>query len=77
MRQWTKKDYCRMLERNGYHYDREGKGSHSIYTNHKGIHITVSKNINPCVGLNCDPGGYAAIIARSNKGLYGLFTKSR
>lgn len=38
-----------MLERNGYHYDRKGKGSHSIYTNHEGIHITVSKDINPCV----------------------------
>ena len=49
MRQWPKKDYCRMLERNVYHYDREGKGSHSIYTNHEGIHITVSKDINPCV----------------------------
>lgn len=49
MKQWTKKDYCKMLEKNGYHYSREGKGSHSIYTNSAGIHITVGKTINPCI----------------------------
>lgn len=49
MKQWTKKDYCKMLERNGYHYYREGKGSHSIYTNSVGTHITVGKTINPCI----------------------------
>lgn len=38
-----------MLEKNGYHYDREGRGSHSIYTNSSGQHITVGKTINPCV----------------------------
>ena len=49
MKQWTKKDYCRMLEKNGYHYSRDGKGSHSIYTNSEGAHITVGKIINPCI----------------------------
>lgn len=49
MKQWTKKDYCRMLEKNGYFYDRKGKGSHSIYTNSSGSHITVGKTINPCI----------------------------
>ena len=49
MKQWTKKEYCRMLERNGYHCSRQGKGSHSIYTNSAGIHITVGKTINPCI----------------------------
>ena len=49
MKQWTKKDYCKMLERNGYHCSRQGKGSHSIYTNSVGIHITVGKTINPCI----------------------------
>ena len=49
MKQWSKKEYCRMLEKNGYHYSRKGKGSHSIYTNSEGIHITVGKTINSCI----------------------------
>lgn len=38
-----------MLEKNGYYYSRNGKGSHSIYTNSEGIHITVGKTINSCI----------------------------
>ena len=38
-----------MLEKNGYHYSRKGKGSHSIYTNSEGIHIPVGKTINSCI----------------------------
>ena len=49
MRQWTKKEFCRMLERNGYFYDRSGKGSHSLYTNNSGSHITIGKTLNSCV----------------------------
>jgi predicted RNA binding protein YcfA (HicA-like mRNA interferase family) len=49
MKQWTKKEYCTMLEKNGYHCSRNGKGSHSIYTNSFGSHITVGKTINPCI----------------------------
>lgn len=49
MKQWTKKDYCKMLNKNGYHFDRKGKGSHDIYTNSHGNHITVGKTINPCI----------------------------
>lgn len=49
MKQWTKKTFCRMLENNGYSFSRKGKGSHAIYTNSKGNHITVGLTINPCV----------------------------
>ena len=40
MKQWTRGEFVKMVERNGYHYDRNN-GSHSIYTNEDGKHITI------------------------------------
>ena len=47
MRQWTHKEFCNMLESNDYHYDRNN-GSHEIYINNNGHHISVPKNVS-CV----------------------------
>lgn len=44
MRQWSRKEFIRMVEKNGYHYVRNN-GSHSIYINDEGNHITIPLRI--------------------------------
>jgi predicted RNA binding protein YcfA (HicA-like mRNA interferase family) len=43
MKQWTRDEFIKMVERNGYHYDRNN-GSHSIYVK-DGKHITIPLRI--------------------------------
>lgn len=49
MKQWTKKSFLTLLKKNGYFFARTGKGTHAIYSNSSGQHITVSKSINSCL----------------------------
>lgn len=44
MRQWTHEEFCRMVERNGFYYMRS-KGSHSIYVNKEGHHMSIPKKL--------------------------------
>lgn len=44
MKQWTHDEFCKLCERNGYYYSRS-KGSHDIYVNKKGQHISVPLRI--------------------------------
>jgi predicted RNA binding protein YcfA (HicA-like mRNA interferase family) len=47
MLEWTVDDFVRMLKRNGYTLSKKsrGKGSHSIYINEAGNHISVPLRI--------------------------------
>lgn len=40
MKQWSRIAFIKLLKRNGYYYSRN-TGSHSIYVNNEGKHITV------------------------------------
>ena len=40
MKQWSTLDFIKMIEKNGYYYSRNN-GSHSIYVNKEGRHISV------------------------------------
>lgn len=40
MRQYTQKKFIKIVEKNGFHYDRHS-GSHSIYVNDKREHISI------------------------------------
>lgn len=44
MKQWTHEEFCRMIERNGFYYMRS-KGSHSIYVNQEGHHMSIPKKL--------------------------------
>ena len=44
MKQWTHNEFCKLCERNGYYYSRSN-GSHDIYINKKGQHISVPLRI--------------------------------
>ena len=44
MKQYTRKEFIIILKKNGFYYDRQ-KGSHSIYINDKGRHISVPHNL--------------------------------
>ena len=44
MKQYTRKEFITILKKNGFYYDRQ-KGSHSIYINNKGKHISVPHNL--------------------------------
>lgn len=42
--QWAHDEFCRMVERNGFFYSRNN-GSHAIYVNDKGRHISIPLKI--------------------------------
>ena len=44
MLQWTRNAFISMIDRNGYYYSRNN-GSHSIFVNDEGKHITVPLRI--------------------------------
>ena len=44
MKQYTSRAFIKIVERNGFHYDRHN-GSHSIYVNGKGRHISIPKKL--------------------------------
>ena len=44
MRQYTQKEFIKIVEFNGFYYNR-CKGGHAIYINDKGRHISIPKNL--------------------------------
>lgn len=48
MRQFTKRQFVKIVESNGYRYSRSN-GSHSIYVNEKGNHISIPRSMNMCI----------------------------
>lgn len=44
MRQYTQKEFIRIVEFNGFYYSRHN-GGHAIYVNDKGRHISIPKNL--------------------------------
>ena len=44
MRQYTLREFIKIVEFNGFYYDR-CKGDHAIYVNDKGRHISIPKNL--------------------------------
>ena len=44
MRQWTSREFIRMLKRNGYTYSRHN-GDHHIYVSKGGRHISVPQRL--------------------------------
>jgi predicted RNA binding protein YcfA (HicA-like mRNA interferase family) len=47
MKQWTHEEFCRMAGKNGFQHMRSA-GSHSIYVNNVGHHMSIPKNLS-CV----------------------------
>lgn len=44
MRQYTRRAFIKIVEKNGYHYNR-CNGSHAIYVNDGGRHISIPYNL--------------------------------
>ena len=44
MRQYTQKEFIKIVEFNGFYYNR-CKGDHAIYMNDNGKHISIPKNL--------------------------------
>lgn len=44
MRQYTSREFIRIVEFNGFYYRRHN-GDHAIYVNDKGKHISIPKNL--------------------------------
>lgn len=44
MRQYTPREFIKIVEFNGFYYDRHN-GDHAIYVNDKGRHISIPKNL--------------------------------
>ena len=44
MKQYTSREFIKMVKFNGFHYSRHN-GDHAIYVNNKGRHISIPKNL--------------------------------
>lgn len=44
MKQYTSKEFIKIVKKNGFHYIRHN-GGHSIYINSKGRHISIPKKL--------------------------------
>lgn len=44
MRQYTSREFIKIVEFNGFYYNRH-RGDHAIYVNDKGRHISIPKNL--------------------------------
>ena len=44
MRQYTSREFIKIVEFNGFYYNRHN-GGHAIYVNDKGKHISIPKNL--------------------------------
>ena len=44
MRQYTSREFIKIVEFNGFYYNRYN-GDHAIYVNDKGRHISIPKNL--------------------------------
>lgn len=44
MKQWTSREFIRMLKKNGYTYSRHN-GDHAIYVSKSGRHISIPKKL--------------------------------
>jgi predicted RNA binding protein YcfA (HicA-like mRNA interferase family) len=50
MRQYTQREFIKIVARNGFHYDRH-HGDHAIYINDEGRHISIPKNLECVIAL--------------------------
>ena len=50
MRQYTSREFIKIVKANGFHYDRYN-GDHAIYVNDKGRHISIPKNLECVIAL--------------------------
>ena len=50
MRQYTLREFIKIVEFNGFYYDR-CKGDHAIYVNDKGKHVSIPKNLECVIAL--------------------------
>ena len=50
MRQYTQRTFIKIVEKNGFHYNR-CNGSHAIYANDEGRHISIPHNLESVIAL--------------------------
>lgn len=50
MRHYTSREFIKIVEFNGFYYDRHN-GGHAIYVNDKGRHISIPKNLESVIAL--------------------------
>ena len=50
MRQYTSREFIKIVEFNGFYYNRYN-GDHAIYVNDKGRHISIPKNLECVIAL--------------------------
>lgn len=66
MRQYTQKEFIRIVEKNGFHYDRHN-GSHAIYVNDEGRHISIPHNLECVIARRLIKENNLQIDVKKNK----------
>ena len=41
MKQYTERQFEKVLKKNGFKYERQGKGDHRVYMNSNGVHVSI------------------------------------
>lgn len=67
MKQYTQREFIRIVKNNGFQYNRHN-GDHAIYVNDKGRHISIPKNLE-CVIARRLIRESGLIIPEKKKGL--------
>lgn len=50
MRQYTQREFIKIVKFNGFYYDRHS-GDHAIFVNDKGKHISIPHHLNSVIAL--------------------------
>lgn len=50
MKQYTSREFIKIVEFNGFYYNRHS-GSHAIFINNEGRHISIPKNLESVIAL--------------------------
>jgi predicted RNA binding protein YcfA (HicA-like mRNA interferase family) len=66
MRQYTQKEFIRIVKKNGFHYDRYS-GSHAIYVNDEGRHISIPHNLESVIARRLIKENNLDVNLRKNK----------
>lgn len=66
MRQYTQREFIRIVERSGFYYDRNN-GSHAIYINSKGKHISIPHKLECVIARRLIKENNLQIDVKKNK----------
>lgn len=66
IKQWKSDEFCKMATKNGFSFDRQS-GSHLIYRNQNGIHMSIPVNLNCLIARRLIKENNLVVIDKKSK----------